>query len=220
MKRLGVLGDGLNGRGARERMAQVRALRCAWGLVGKGQKRRHDVDVVGDFRLEKLIGRGGMATVYRGTQISLDRPVAVKVLASQLAKKAHFVQRFQREAKVLAQLSHHNIVNVLAVGSHEDTNYLVMEYVEGESLRARLTRDGSVPFAEAVGLIDGVAAGLEYVLQGYNLREAAFFGGYGPLIFHEREWKIQGPKNKGNARAIPGDRDRRKAAAKAKAEED
>ncbi|NQT87255.1 protein kinase, partial [bacterium] len=119
-------------------------------------------DVLGDFRVEKLVGRGGMATVYRGAQISLDRPVAVKVLAPQLAKRAHFVERFQREAKVLAQLSHHNIVSVLAVGANEDTNYLVMEYVEGESLRARLTRDGKIPFAEAASLIDGVAAGLEY----------------------------------------------------------
>jgi serine/threonine protein kinase len=119
-------------------------------------------DVLGDFRVDRLIGRGGMAAVYRGTQVSLDRPVAVKVLASQLAKRSDFVERFHREAKVLAQLSHHNVVSVLAVGEHEKTYYLVMEYVEGESLRARLTRDGSIPFAEAVGLIDGVAAGLEY----------------------------------------------------------
>lgn len=119
-------------------------------------------DVVGDFRVDALIGRGGMATVYRGTQLSLDRPVAIKVLAPQLARRSRFVERFQREAKLLAQLSHHNIVGVLVAGTHDDFYYLVMELVEGESLRERLRREGKIPFAEAARLIDGVAAGLEY----------------------------------------------------------
>ncbi len=120
-------------------------------------------DVLGDFRVDALIGKGGMATVYRGTQVSLDRPVAIKLLAPHLARRPKFVERFQREAKLLAQLSHNNIVGVLSVGTKDDdTYYLVMEFVEGESLRERLRREGRIPFEDAAKLIDGVAAGLEY----------------------------------------------------------
>ena len=118
-------------------------------------------DVLGDFRVGEAIGRGGMATVYRGTQISLERPVAIKVLATALARRPHFVERFQREAKVLAKLSHANIVSVLSVGSQGEIYYLVMEYVDGESLRARLDRDGPLPLGEATRIIDLVGAGLE-----------------------------------------------------------
>ncbi len=119
-------------------------------------------DVVGDVHIEAVIGRGGMATVYRGTQTSLDRTVAVKVLAPALARRRQFVQRFQREAHVLGQLSHPNIVRILGVGTHEGLYYLAMEYVDGESLRERLTREGRLPLQEAVRLIGQVAEGLAF----------------------------------------------------------
>jgi len=119
-------------------------------------------DIVGGCRVEALTGRGGMAAVYRATQLSLDRPVALKVLAHHLARRGSFVERFDREATALAQLSHANIVNILDKGAEGGVYFFVMEFVEGESLRARLRARGKLPLAEAVALFDQVAAGLEY----------------------------------------------------------
>ena len=118
--------------------------------------------ILGGCRIDGLLGRGGMATVYRATQLSLDRPVAIKVLAPQLARRQRFVERFEREAAALAQLSHPGIVNILDRGVADDTYYLVMEFVEGESLRARLRREGKLPLADATALLGQVAAGLDY----------------------------------------------------------
>jgi len=118
--------------------------------------------VLGGCRVDELVGRGGMAAVYRATQISLERPVALKVLARKLARRAQFVERFDREATALAQLSHANIVNILDKGVESGHYYFVMEFVEGESLRQRLRRDGKLPFQEALEIFDQVASGLEY----------------------------------------------------------
>jgi len=119
-------------------------------------------EVLGGCRIEGLVGRGGMAAVYRATQLSLDRPVALKVLSERLARRASFVERFDREATALAQLSHANIVNILDKGEEGGTYFFVMEFVEGESLRARLAREAKLGFAAALALFDQVAAGLEY----------------------------------------------------------
>ena len=144
--------------------AQGRCPHCdaTFGLAAAERVGLSAGDRLGDFRIDGLIGRGGMATVYRATQLSLDRPVAIKVLAPRLARRKQFVERFQREAQVLGQLSHPHIVRVLSVGAEGDTYYLVMEYADGESLRARLSREGALPFDEAARLIGQVAAGLEY----------------------------------------------------------
>jgi len=119
-------------------------------------------DVVGGCRVESLVGRGGMAAVYRATQLSLDRPVALKVLAERLAHRPSFVERFDREATALAQLSHANIVNILDKGVEGGTYFLVMEFVSGESLRDRLRREGKLPLHEALRIFHQAAAGLEY----------------------------------------------------------
>ena len=119
-------------------------------------------DTLGGCRIEALVGRGGMAAVYLATQLSLDRPVALKVLARHLARVGSFLERFEREATALAQLSHPNIVAILDKGTEGDTCFFVMEYVQGESLRQRLLRGGRLPFRQALRVFDQVAAGLEY----------------------------------------------------------
>ncbi len=84
-----------------------------------------------DFQLKRLIGRGGMGVVYEAEQLSLGRNVAVKLLPGALCADARHRMRFQNEARILAQLEHPNIVNVIAVGEADDTYYFAMQYVEG-----------------------------------------------------------------------------------------
>jgi serine/threonine-protein kinase len=89
---------------------------------------------LGGFELRKVVGRGGMATVYKGVQLSLNRPVAIKLLAARFARNPSFVQRFEREAGALANLNHPNIVNIIDKGVVEDHYFFVMELVEGITL--------------------------------------------------------------------------------------
>ena len=118
--------------------------------------------VLGGCRVESLLGRGGMAVVYRATQLSLERTVALKVLPTVFARNRQFVERFSREASALARLSHPNIVAILDKGVENDTYFFVMEHVEGKSLRDRLVREGKLAAQEAMRITDGICAALEY----------------------------------------------------------
>ncbi|MCZ6787554.1 MAG: protein kinase [Planctomycetota bacterium] len=100
------------------------------------------------LRVESVIGAGGMGTVYKATQLSLGRPVALKILPEHLAQDPQFLERFHREADALSRLSHPNIVTVYDRGETDGRPYLVMEFVEGYSLR-ELMRSGPVESAEA-----------------------------------------------------------------------
>jgi tRNA A-37 threonylcarbamoyl transferase component Bud32 len=102
------------------------------------------------YRVERRLGRGGMATVYLARDTSLDRPVALKVLAEHLADDEDFRRRFLREARLAARLVHPNVVQVYDVGEGERGPYIVMEYVEGETLSDELRRRGRLPPAEVV----------------------------------------------------------------------
>src|SRR5436305_14741999 len=84
-------------------------------------------DLVTGYKLLELVGKGGMGEVHRATQLSLERRVAVKLLAPNLAQDPGFVARFEKEAAALAQLSHPNIVSIVDKGKAGDTYYLVME---------------------------------------------------------------------------------------------
>ena len=113
----------------------------------------------GRYRLERPLGHGGMATVYLAQDEELHRPVAIKLLAENLAGDTAFQQRFLREARLAARLSHPNVVAVYDVGEAEDGRpYIVMEYVPGETL-AEL---GRVPPDEAVGLAVQACRGLAH----------------------------------------------------------
>lgn len=121
---------------------------------------------LGSYRVLSAIGRGGMAVVYKGYQSSLDRYVAVKVMSRSLAGEESFVERFQREAAGVAQLRHQNIVQMFDFGVQDDISYMVMEYIQGETLKQRLTRlhdqDERLSLADTVKIIRDIAAALDY----------------------------------------------------------
>lgn len=100
---------------------------------------------LGGYQLEEEIGRGSMGMVYRGKQIALGREVAVKVLPQILARDASYVARFIREAQIIAQLNHPNIVHIYDAGQQNKMLYFVMEYVQGPTLASLLHLDGSIP---------------------------------------------------------------------------
>jgi serine/threonine protein kinase/formylglycine-generating enzyme required for sulfatase activity/dienelactone hydrolase len=95
---------------------------------------------LGPYEIVEPLGSGGMGDVYRARDTRLDRPVAVKVLAPEFSEDEERRQRFQHEAKTISSLSHANICTLFDVGEQEGTDYLVMEYLEGETLAARLAR--------------------------------------------------------------------------------
>src|SRR5207253_1197022 len=90
---------------------------------------------LGDFQVERLLGRGGMGEVYLALQVSLDRPVALKVLRPDLLTNPTFVGRFEAEALSVAKLNHPNIVHIYSLGEFEGLRYIAMEYVRGMNLR-------------------------------------------------------------------------------------
>ena len=118
--------------------------------------------VEGTFRIERLLGRGGMGAVYLAREPALDRQVAIKVLPPERAQSADLRERFRREARTAAQLSHPHIVPLLTFGEDEGLTYFVMGYVDGETLSARLQREGPLPIAEAVRVLTELAEALSY----------------------------------------------------------
>ncbi len=104
----------------------------------------------GRYRLEARIGAGGMSTVYRALDTTLQRQVAVKLMNREVASDSDQLERFRREARAVAQLSHPHIVGVIDAGEDEGRPYIVFEYVEGETLKERIRRMGRLPVAEAV----------------------------------------------------------------------
>jgi serine/threonine protein kinase len=116
---------------------------------------------LGDFRVIKIIGEGGMGTVYEAVQTKLDRRVALKVLARRLAKDPTFLERFHREAKAAAAINHPNLVQVYDIGEDGGAHFFAMEYVEGENLSQRIKRDGRLDVPEALEIIEKVADALQ-----------------------------------------------------------
>lgn len=121
---------------------------------------------LGSYRVLSPIGRGGMAIVYKGYQPTLDRYVAIKVMSRMLLDNDEFLERFQREAAGVAQLRHRNIVQMYDFGMYNDISYMVMEYIDGETLKDRL-RDlrntgQRLPLPEVVQILRDLSAALDY----------------------------------------------------------
>jgi serine/threonine-protein kinase len=114
----------------------------------------------GRYRLEERLARGGMSTVYAATDLRLHRTVAVKVMAEHLAHDPAFVDRFTREARATAMLSHVNVVSVSDQGADQGLVYLVMELVRGRTLRDLLQARGRLTVGEAFAVLEPVLAGL------------------------------------------------------------
>lgn len=114
----------------------------------------------GGYEILGELGAGGMGRVLRARDLALDRVVAIKVLASELARDAAFVQRFQREARAVASLSHPNIVQIFAVGNLDGVHFLAMEYLDGQSL-ARYLKTAHWPEADAILIARQVCQALQ-----------------------------------------------------------
>jgi serine/threonine protein kinase len=104
---------------------------------------------LGPYEIQSQLGAGGMGEVYRARDTRLDRTVAIKVLPSHLCLDPERKQRFEREARAISSLNHPNICTLYDVGSQEGIEYLVMEYLEGETLASRLIR-GALPLDRAL----------------------------------------------------------------------
>ncbi|MBF8255931.1 MAG: Serine/threonine protein kinase [Anaerolineales bacterium] len=121
---------------------------------------------LGRYQVVGRLGRGGMADVYKGFQPSLDRYVAIKVLHPSMVEEAEFVQRFQREAKSVARLRHPNIIQVFDYDNQGDTYYMVMEFLDGPTLKAALEevhrRKEEMPLQVALRIVSDVGAALAY----------------------------------------------------------
>jgi len=116
---------------------------------------------VGPYRITEQLGQGGMATVYKAYHAALDRYVAIKVLHAAFNEDASFIMRFQREARVVAKLEHPNIVPVYDYSEHEMRPYLVMKFIEGDTLKARLNH-GPLTSKEINQIVDSIGAALAY----------------------------------------------------------
>ncbi len=120
---------------------------------------------LGNYQITEELGRGGMAIVYRAYQPSLNRHVAIKVLPPQLSFDQDFVERFQREAKAAARLRHPNIVVIHDVGHQDEIYYIVMEYLEGRTLKQLVEQEGPLPAERASRILDQVGDALDYAHQ-------------------------------------------------------
>ena len=120
-------------------------------------------DLIADrYELEELVGTGGMSTVFRAHDRQLERRVAIKILHEHYADDPEYLERFRREARAVAKLSHPNIVTVIDRGDDGGRQYIVFEHVEGENLKELVVRSGRLPVRRALELALDVADGLAF----------------------------------------------------------
>jgi ABC-type branched-subunit amino acid transport system substrate-binding protein/DNA-binding beta-propeller fold protein YncE len=113
------------------------------------------------YRVESLVGRGGMGVVYRATDLSLERPVALKLIAPELAQDERFRARFLREPRLAAALDHPSVVPIYEAGEHEGQLYLAMRYVEGSDLKTLLEREQPLSAERSVSILAQIADALD-----------------------------------------------------------
>lgn len=157
-KHAAAANHGRRGFGASRARPPARAQERAISRRGQAARINQDKDLVpgtplGGCVIDKVLGRGAMGTVYRARQVSLDRPVAMKVMASDLVGQNEFRLRFRREAAALAALAHTNVVAIHDQGNTGPNWYFTMEYVDGPTLRRELSRKSiTIPLAMDYGL--------------------------------------------------------------------
>ncbi|MBX9929378.1 MAG: protein kinase, partial [Gemmatimonadaceae bacterium] len=129
--------------------------------MDEGLRERIQAALGGSYQLERELGGGGMSRVFVATETALGRTVALKVLSPELAAGLS-IERFHREIQVAARLQHPHVVPVHSAGAVDGLPYYTMPFVEGESLRARLAKDGALPIREVAGILRDVARALEF----------------------------------------------------------
>ena len=118
--------------------------------------------VIRNFEIQDMIGRGGMASLYKAVQTSLDRVVAIKELYPHLAQDQEFILRFEREAKSAASLKHENIIDVIDFGTEGEVYFIAMEFVDGKPLKDLITQAKVLPLSIAVTIITEILKGLDH----------------------------------------------------------
>lgn len=113
------------------------------------------------YRVESVVGRGGMGVVYRATDLSLDRPVALKLIAPELADDQRFRRRFLEEPRLAASLDHASVIPIYEAGERGGQLYLAMRYVEGSDLRTLLQREGTLAPDRALAILAQIAGALD-----------------------------------------------------------
>ena len=130
-------------------------------MFSSGQK-------IGDrYEIVKSIGEGGMANVYMANDTILDRKVAIKVLRGDLSSDEKFIRRFQREALSVSNLSHQNIVEVYDVGEENGQHYIVMEFIDGKTLKQLLQKRGSLTLTEVLDIMNQLTDGITHAHEAY-----------------------------------------------------
>ena len=130
-------------------------------MLSRGQKINERYEII------KTIGEGGMANVYLANDTILDRKVAIKVLRGDLSNDEKFIRRFKREALSVSNLSHPNIVEVYDVGEEEGNYYIVMEYIEGKTLKQLLQKRGALTLTEVIDIMSQLTDGLSHAHEAY-----------------------------------------------------
>lgn len=130
-------------------------------MIVKGQK------IDGRYQIIRTIGEGGMANVYLAYDTILDREVAVKVLRGDLSSDEKFIKRFQREAKAASSLNHPNIVEMYDVGEDEGNYFIVMEYVNGKTLKSLIKKRGALTLSETIDIMLQLTSGISCAHDSY-----------------------------------------------------
>lgn len=130
-------------------------------MLSKGQKINDRYEII------KTIGEGGMANVYLANDEILERKVAIKVLRGDLSNDEKFIRRFKREALSVSNLSHPNIVEVYDVGEEDGNYYIVMEYIEGKTLKQLLQKRGALTLTEVIDIMSQLTSGLAHAHDAY-----------------------------------------------------
>src|SRR5574341_113452 len=117
---------------------------------------------LGNYEIIEQVGKGGMAGVYKGFQPSMNRTVAIKIMAQQYSGEEKFIQRFKNEAQLIAQLEHAHILPVYDFGEEEGTLYIVMRFLDAGTLEDRIDTEKGMPLKDAVSYFTQLAGALDY----------------------------------------------------------
>ncbi|RME73903.1 MAG: serine/threonine protein kinase [Planctomycetota bacterium] len=122
-------------------------------------------EIIQGFRVVRLLGKGSMGDVYQAIQLSMDRPVAIKILSKDLSSKKEYVDRFFAEAKSVAKLNHPNIISGIDVGKEGELYYFIMEYVEGQNLHKMIKDKGPLPFDQVLDIAIQITKALDHAFE-------------------------------------------------------